>query len=92
MNRSASAVRCFSGSWATRAHRSPSTVSEGACSSVDETASATASGAGTGTARRARERAWSITLRCAIVSSQARRFDASRSFGYARSADSHVSW
>ena len=39
-----------------------------------------------------RARCASIALRCAIVKSQDRRFDASRSRGYARSAEMNVSW
>src|SRR6202020_253851 len=81
-NRSASAVRCLSGSPATVDQISPSS---GPVASVGGSA-APASGSPTGTGRRARERAWSIALRCAIVSTQLRRFEALRSSGYARSA------
>src|SRR5690606_35304422 len=76
--RCTTAVRCLGGRLRTARHRSASTGGT--------PASATSGGSATGTACRCTRRAWSTTLRWAIVNSQPRRFSAWRSSGYARRA------
>jgi hypothetical protein len=67
------AARCLSGSSVTRAHPSPS--GSASCQ-------APASGAApTGTGARACARWWSMALRWAMVSTQARRLESGRSRG-----------